>query len=443
MFGLVAMLLIFITLGEIFVDSGFCAALIQKQKITELEICSVFYFNIFIGFISTAFLYFGSSLISSFYDQPMLKPLAQSLSIIFIINSLGTVQSNLLVKNVDIKSLAKINSFAYLTSGIVAIFFAFAGYGVWSLVIQQLLAATIKNILYWFFNSWRPSLKFSIKSMLHMLKFSFSILIVGILNRISESVNYIVIGKLFSANELGLFSRADQLQTFPSHTLATLVGRVTFPVFSKMQNDPATLKSGLQKILVIVAFILFPVMVGMAAVAKPLISVLLTDKWLSTVPYFQLLSIVGVFFPMEWIRQQAMQAVGRPDLSLKIEIVKKTALFMNIAIMWHWGIIGIISGMILASILSFALNVFYTSTITLYSIKEQIFDLLPYFLISVIMGIISFTAINLLHNYNPIFQLLIASLTGFLFYMSATSIFRTSAITAIQNELHLYLKNCS
>ncbi len=441
MFGLVAMLLIFITLGEIFVDSGFGTALIQKQKITDIELCSIFYFNLFIGLIAAASLFYGASLIAAFYNQPTLKPLAQSMSIIFIINSFGMVQSNILVKSVDFKALAKLNTIANLTSGFAAVLLAFMGVGIWSLIIQQVSAAAIRNIFYWLYSKWRPSFIFSTTSIKQMLKFSSSILAVGILNRTTESIYYMVIGKLFSANELGFFSRANQLQSFPSHTSAMLVGRVTFPVFSKMQNDPVILKSGLQKILIILTFVIFPVMVGMAAVAKPLISVLLTDKWISTVPYLQLLSIVGVLYPLEWIRQQAMQAVGRPDLSLRIEIVKKIALFTSIAVMWYWGIFGIIAGIIFASILSFSLNVFYTSVITRYSIKEQLCDMMPYVSTSIIMGIISYSIVILLTNYNHLYQLFVPFFAGILFYLGTMLIFHTSAMTSIQNELNLYFKN--
>lgn len=440
MFGLVAMLLIFITLGEIFVDSGFGTAIIQKQELTEIETSSVFYFNIIIGFIAAALLFYGSTLIAKFYNQPALEPLAKSLSLIFIINSFGMVQSNILVKKVDFKSLAKINTFANLISGLTAIILAFVGYGIWSLIIQQLSAAAIRNISYWLYSNWRPGFVFSSNSIRQMLKFSLSILIIGILNRTTESFYYMIIGKLFSASELGFFSRANQLQSFPSHTSAMLVGRVTFPVFSKIQNDPEILKSGLQKILTILSFIIFPVMVGMAAVAKPLISVLLTDKWLSAVPYLQLLTVVGVFYPLEWIRQQAMQAVGRPDLSLRIEIVKKLALFASVAVMWYWGVFGIITGIIFASVLSFSLNVFYTSIVTQYSTKEQLYDMAPYIIISLIMGILSYSMVILLENYSSFCQLFIPSIAGFLFYIGIMFIIQTSAITSIQAELKLYFK---
>jgi O-antigen/teichoic acid export membrane protein len=435
MFGLIAMLLIFITLGEIFVDSGFGTALIQKQKITECEICSVFYFNILVGLIAATLLFLAAPAIAAFYNQPTLTPIAQSLSFIFIINSFGMIQSNLLVKGVDFKSMAKLITISNLSSGLIGIALAVMGYGIWSLVIQQISAAVIRNCLYWYYSSWRPHFLFSINEIRKMLRFSLSILAIGILNRTSESIYYMVIGKLFSATDLGFFSRANQLQSFPSSTLAMLVGRVTFPVYAKVQHDPLLLKAGLRKTLTMLAFIIFPIMVGVAVVAKPLIIVLLTDKWAQTIPYLQLLSVVGVLFPFEWIRQQALQAVGRPDLSLRVEIFKKVALFASITVMWQWGIFGIISGMIFATILSLSLNIHYTAMVTQYSIREQLFDMIPYFAISIIMGAIAFSIIYLIANYSAFYQLLIQSFTGFLFYVGITWLFHTSAIKTIQQEL--------
>jgi len=440
MFGLIAMLLIFITFGEIFVDSGFGTALIQKQKITEREICSVFYFNIFVGLIAAALLFFAAPVIAAFYNQPTLTPLTRLLSLIFIINSLGTIQSILLIKRVDFRSLAKLSTISNFISGIIGISLAVMGYGVWSLVIQQISAAVAKNFLYWFYSAWRPSLLFSINAIRQMLRFSLSILAIGILNRTSESIYYMVIGKLFSATDLGIFSRANQLQSFPSSALGMIVGRVTFPVFAKVQHDPPILKLGLRKTLTILAFLIFPIMVGIAAVAKPLILVLLTDKWAATIPYLKLLSVVGILFPLEWIRQQAIQAVGRPDLSLRVEIIKKLALFISIAVMWYWGIFGIIAGMIFSSLLSLSLNIRYIAIVTQYSTREQLRDMLPYFTISIIMGAIVFSISYLLDNYSPLYQLLIQSFTGFLFYVGIAWVFRTSAIMSIQQELRQLIR---
>ena len=435
MFGLIAMLMIFITLGEIFVDSGFGTALIQKHTATELEICSVFYFNILVGFIAAALLFFTAPVIAAFYQQPLLTSLARALSLIFIINSFGMIQGNLLVKKVDFKSQAKLTTLANLVSGLIGIVLALMGLGVWSLVIQQIAASAIRNFLYWFYSDWRPRFLFSIYPLQRMLKFGLSILATGILNRTTDSVYYMVIGKLFSASDLGIFSRAQQLEGFPSSTLATLVGRVTFPVFSKLQHDPDTLKQGVKKTLTSIAFLICPVMIGIAVVAKPLVLVLLTEKWAATIPYLQLLCIVGMFFPMEWIRQQVIQAVGRPDLSLRVEIVKKLILFISIAIAWYWGIFGIIAGMILASVLSLWLNIKYTAILTQYSIREQLLDMQPYVIISIAMGGVVFSLGCLLQNYHPFFQLMVQILAGFIFYVGGIWIFRTPAYMVIQEEL--------
>jgi len=249
-----------------------------------------------------------------------------------------------------------------------------------------------------------------------------------------------LIGKIFSATDLGFFSRANQLQSFPSNTLATLVGRVTFPILSKMQHNPHMFKLGLRKTLILVAFLNFPIMIGIAAVAKPLIILILTDKWKETIPYLQLLSVAGALFPLEWIRQQAIQAVGRPDLSLRAEIFKKLALLISVAFMWYWGIIGIITGIIFASFLSLSLNIHYTALVSQYSKKEQLLDMFPYIIISITMGIILLFINEIIINYSYIYQLLIQIFAGFIFYVCATFFFRTSASIAIQQELKQFIK---
>jgi teichuronic acid exporter len=441
MFGLVAMLMIFITLGEIFVDSGFGAALIQKHNITELEICTVFYFNMLLGLISATILFISAPGIAAFYNQPDLIWMARALSSIFIFDSFGMVQSNLLVKRVDFKSRAKLAAIANFISGMLGIAMAIMGCGVWSLVMQQISTSGIRNLLYWFYGHWRPHILFSINVLGQMLRFSISILASGILNRTSESVYYMIIGKIFSTFTLGIFSRANQLQGFPSTTLAILVGRVAFPVFSKLQHSPLRLKRALRNTLTMLSFLIFPIMIGIIVVAKPLILVILTEKWAATIPYLQLLAFVGMSYPLDWIRQRALQAIGRPDLSLRVEIVKKVALFVSIAIMWYFGIYGIIAGMIFASLLSFSLSIKYTALFTRYSTREQLLDMLPYLIISIIMGVIASSVGYLLDNFSPLIQLFVQCFVGFFSYVCITWLFRLAAIMEIMQELQKFQGN--
>lgn len=434
---MVAMLSIFITIGDVFIDSGFGTALIQKQNITELDTSSVFFFNLFLGFIFASLLFFSAPVIAEFYNQPVLTCLARALSLTFIINAFGMMQANLLVKTVDFRSIAKLSLISQCTSGLIGIAMAFKGYGVWSLITQQILGSFIRNISYWFYSPWRPSLSFSTVALRQLMRFSLSILAIGILNRTSESLYYMVIGKLFSATELGIFSRANSLSSMPPTSLATAVGRVTFPVYSKLQQDPVLLKSALKKTLTVVCFLIFPIMLGMAIVAEPLILFLLTEKWIATVPYLQLLSVVGMIFPLEWIRQQALQAVGRPDLSLKVEIIKKITLFISISVMWYFGIFGIIAGMIAVSFLSLFLNIRYTSLLTQYKTSEQLLDMMPYLLISIAMCFIVSITNHFLNDSRPFYRLLVNTLTGVLFYMGMAWTFRTPAIRTIARELNL------
>jgi len=440
MFGVIAMVMVFVTIGQIFVDSGFGTALIQKQKITELEICSVFYFNVIIGFSAAVLIFFLAPTIAAFYGQPILTSLTRALSCIFIINSVGMIHNNLLVRNIDFKSQAKLITISNLGSGLVGIVLAMLGFGVWSLAIQQIMAALTKNCLLWLVSNWRPKLLFSIAALQYMFKFGLSVMAIGILNRTTESIYYMVIGKLFSANDLGLFSRAQQLQDVPSSALAGIAGRVGFPVLSKLQLDRVSFEIAIKKSLTLVSFLICPIMVGIASVANPLVVVLFTEKWLGMVPYLRILAFAGMIFPMEWLRQQGIQAAGRPDLSLRAELIKKLILLLSVSIMWHWGIFGITYGIILASFISLALNIKYIARLTSYTEKDQVLDILPYIGISLVMGGVVFSLEYILCWYRPFYQLLVQALVGSIFYVFVSRIFHLPAYVDFTEQLNSLLR---
>ena len=300
---------------------------------------------------------------------------------------------------------------------------------------MNVLAAVIRNGLYWFYGHWRPKLIFSIHALRRLLNYGLSVLGIGILNRTTESVYNMIIGRLFSAGELGFFSRAQQLQGFAPGILATVVGRVSFPVLSKVQDDQVVFKKALKKTLIIVSFVICPIMLFILAAAKPIVIVLLTEKWAATIPLLQLSCFIGLLFPMEWIRQQAMQALGRPDLSLRVEVIKKAILFISIAVAWRWGLFGIIAGMLIASTISLLLNMYYISTLIPFSIKEQILDLMPYLLIATSMGSLVFLAVHLLRSWASLFQLIIIIIMGFVLFSGPVMLFRTPAFTSLRQEL--------
>ena len=433
-FGLIGMLTIFIAVAQIFIDSGFGAALIQRTEITEADICSVFYFNIFLSCLAAGCIYLVSPLVADFYTQPVLTTLLRVMSLVIVINAFGLVPTVLLRRELDFKIQTRASLIAVFFSGVVGIYMAYTGFGVWSLVAQQIANATLHVFLLWVFSQWRPSLVFSCQSLKEMFGFASRLLSLGLLNTIFDNIYLIVIGRVFSPTSLGYFVRADNLQKLPSTVLASIVTRITFPIFSKIKADLPRVKKGMKKALLALVFINFPMMIGLAVVAKPLVLIMLTDKWLPCVPYLQVLCLIGIMFPLHLINLNVLQALGRSDLLLKIEIIKKILIVINIMITWRWGILAMIWGQVLISLFSYYLNAYYNKVLLNYSIWEQLGDVLPYFVISVLMGGAVY-ALGFVSFYSSLLMLICQIIVGGLIYLLLCRVCQLHSYMLIQKKL--------
>jgi teichuronic acid exporter len=426
-FGLIGMLMVFMAVAQTFLDSGFGAALIQKRDPTQTDMCSIFYFNIMVGLAAASLLCLAAPWIAAFYNQPILTPLTRVLSLTIVINSFNLIQTTILTKQIDFKTQTKVSAISSILSGGIGIGLAAKGFGVWSLAVQQISSALFRTISLWILNSWRPALVFGLKSLKGMFGFGSRLLISALLNQIFDNIYLLVIGKLFSATDLGFFTRAKSFEELPSRTLSSMVGRVTFPVFSTIQDDSIRLKRGLKKALTTLALVNFPMMIGLTVIARPLVLVLLTEKWAASIPYLQLLCIVGLLYPLHLMNLNVLQALGRSDLFLRLEIIKKLLIIINIAITWRWGISAMISGMIVTSTISYYLNSYYNGVLIDYPIQEQLLDLLPYFIISVLMGVAVF-ATGLLPFPNHWSMLFVQPTVGIVTYGSLCRLFRLTAL---------------
>ncbi|MFC1761262.1 lipopolysaccharide biosynthesis protein [Planctomycetota bacterium] len=386
-FGLITMLTIFMAIAQTFINSGFGQALIQKKDTTLVDECSIFYFNILVGFLAAGLLCLVAPWIAAFYKQPILTPLTRVLSLNLIINAFGLVQTTLLTRNLDFKTQLKVSVIATALSGTIGVTLALNGFGVWSLVAQSLSANFFRTALLWLFHHWRPAWAFSYASLRIMFAFGSKLLCARLVATIFDNMYLIVIGKMFSAVDLGFYSRAKGIQQLPVMNISATVGRVTFPVFSSVQDDKARLKRGVRKALMTLVMVNFPLMIGLAIVARPLVLVLLTDKWLPCVPYLQLLCVVGMLYPLHAINVNVLLAQGRSDLNLRLNLLKNTLKVVFLAITWRWGIEAILWGQIVLSLLCYFLNAHYTAILIKYSVQEQVRDLSPYLGVAGIMGV--------------------------------------------------------
>jgi teichuronic acid exporter len=439
-FGLIGMLTIFMAVIRTFLDSGFGAALIQKKEITQTDICSIFYFNILVGLVAAGLLCIAAPWIAAFYNQPILTALTRGLSLTIVINSLGMIQSTVLAKQINFKTQTKVSLIAGALSGIIGITLAALGFGVWSLVVQQVSAALISTVCLWSFSTWRPALIFSFNALREMFGFGSRLLSSAVLSQIFDNIYFVVIGRLFSAIDLGFFSRAKTLNDLPSLTLSEMVARVTFPVFSSIQDDPARLKRGMKKALTILVLVNFPMMIGLAVIARPLVIVMLTEKWVPCVPYLKLLCVGGLLYPLHLMNLNVLQALGRSDLFLRLEIIKKIIIAINIVITWRWGISAMIYGMIITSVISYYLNSYYNGDLIAYSTWEQVLDLFPYLIVSVLMGCAVYAA-GLLPFSNHWSMLLVQIITGIAVYTGLCRAFQLNAFMDIWQAMGNKIKS--
>ncbi len=381
-FGLIGMLTIFIAISQSFIDSGFGQALIRKKDPSQADYSTVFYFNIIIGCICFSILFFCAGLISRFFNEPQLKALVQVLGLSLIINSFTIIQQTILTRRIDFKLQARISIISSIISGTIGIGMAFAGYGVWSLVIKTLTMYAITSILLWLWNRWKPNLIFSIQSFKELFSFGSKLLVSGLMNTIYYNAYYVIIGKYFSAQELGYYTRADQFSSLPSSNLTSVIQRVSYPVLSSIKEDIPKLKEAYIKLIRSTMLICFVLMLGMAATARPMVLTLIGEKWEPCIIYLQLLCFVGMFHPLHALNLNMLQVLGRSDLFLRLEIIKEMLAIPIIIIGVIWGIKAMILGMLVKTMIAYYLNSYWSGHFIGYSFLDQIKDIIPSFLLA-------------------------------------------------------------
>lgn len=386
-YGLIGMLAIFFGVATTFADAGLSSGLIQSKEITKDAETSVFFMNVIAGLSLTLLLCTLSPLASKFYHQPHLTMLLCVLSLQVLISSFGIVQYALLTRNMDFKAQAIISTIATLVSGVVGIALAWKKFGVWSLVGQSLSCNLMSVTLVWIIRPWRPAGRFRWASIRSLWPFSSRLLAAGLLSTIFDNMYSIIIGRLYKPADLGYFNRASSLAQLPAGAIMGIIGRVTFPVFSRMQENKALLRVNFRKTIRILAAFHFPGMVCLAVIAGPLVRCLLTDKWNPCVPYLQVLCFSGLLYPLHAIHLNVLTALGRSDLFLKLEFIKRILMIATIAITFSYGVMAMVWGVLGLSVLCYGVNGYYTCKLIGYGWIDQGKDLLPILAASLVTGL--------------------------------------------------------
>lgn len=387
-YGLVGMLTIFIAISQSLIDSGFSQALIRKRDRRQIDNSTVFYFNIAIGAILYLVLFFSAPLIANFYHEPQLIPITRVISLSVFINSLVVVQRALLTVEIDFKTQTKASFTAVISSGIIGIWMVYAGYGVWAIVTQQLVNLSVNALLLWILSHWRPSLEYSWTSFRELFNFGSKLAGAGILDTLYKNIYLIIIGKIFKASDLGYYTRAQQFSEFPSSNLTGIIQRVTFPVLCSIQEDNERLKNVYRRFLRLSAFLIFPLMIGLAAVAHPLVILLLKEQWAFTAILLQILCFNMMWYPIHAINLNLLQVKGRSDLFLKLEVYKKIIGVTVLCVTVPMGLVAMCVGSVLSSLIALIINTYYTGKLIQVGFFSQMKDLMPTLFYSLSMGIV-------------------------------------------------------
>ena len=431
-FGLIGMLTVFIAISQTIVDSGFSNALIREKSPSQTDYSTVFYFNFFISIFLYLILYISSAGIASFYKEPQLVNLLRFLSLIVIINSFGLIQRTILTKKLDFKTQTIVNFISSILSGLLAILLAYRGFGVWSLVVRTIIMQLIQSVLFMLLNKWKPSFIFSINSFKRLFGFGSKLLASEILNTLYNNLYYLLIGKFYSPRELGYYTNAQKIRDAASSSITTSVQKVSYPVLSTLQEENSRLIFAYKKIIKNTVYVTFPIMLGLAAIADPLFNLLLGEKWNQAIIYFQILCIAGTLFPLHAINLNVLQVKGRSDLFLRLEVIKKAISLIIIAIALFYGadIIVLLLITILNSVVSFFINTYYSKKLLNYSTLEQIRDLSPALIISIIMATTIFL-LSVLLSYSIMIILIIQVLSGIFLYIALSKFFKIKELETI------------
>ena len=439
-FGLIGMITVFIAVSESFINSGFSSALIRKKDCTNIDFSTVFYFNLAAGILFFLILFFTAPFIAGFFDEPQLTVIVQVLGIVLIIDSLTLIQRTILTKRIDFKLQTRISVIASLGSGVIAIVMAYKGFGVWSLVAQRIAKESLNSIFLWLWNRWKPLLVFSKQSFKELFGFGNKLLISGLIDTIYRNIYYLIIGKYFSAQELGYYTRADGFQRIPSQSLNGVIGRVSYPVLASIQDDKPRLKNNYQKLIRSTMFITFILMLGMAAISEPMIITLIGEKWRPSIIYLQMLCFVGMIYPLHALNLNMLQVSGRSDLFLRLEVIKKILAIPTIVIGVLWGIKIMILGMMVNTLIAYYLNSYWSGRFIGYSVKQQVVDILPSFGLALTMAIFVYI-LGLFLPFSYLWLLIIQIIAGALFILLFCEITRFRDYIFVKEIVIEKLKN--
>lgn len=421
-FGLIAIMNIFLAIAQTFIDSGFANALIQKQDRTQIDYSTVFYFNIVVSVAVYALIYGVSPAIARFYNDPQLDILMKVIGLNLIFLSFAIVQRARLTIAFNFKLQALISLISTSVSGLIGIWMAYSGYGVWALVYQSLINVSVNTLLFWILNRWIPSWCFSITSFRQLFPFGVKLLFAGLLQTLYTNLYTLVIGKKYSATDVGFYSRAVHFTSVISNNLSLIIVRAVYPVLCNLQDDDEILKRTFIKYIRVSSFVVFPLMVSLLVLSKPLITVLLTEKWLFSAELLQILCLAQVWQVLMGLNACILNVKGRTDYTLKSEVYKKICALLILFVTLPWGMKALCWGLVAYSHIDLFISTRFTKKILQIGLFTELKVLSPVLFLTFVMGIVMWMMTGLFET--PFLKLIAGGLMGFIVYAGGSLVFR-------------------
>lgn len=437
-FGLIGMLTIFIALSQTFIESGLGTGLIQRQEREDIDFSTLFVFNLAVSSFFYLVLFLSAPFISSFFEKPQLTDLTRILSLSLFINALAIVQRTKLTIAIDFKTIAKTNVIGMIIGGLCGVIAATNGYGVWSLVVQMLIGALASSMSLWFLSNWSPSIAFSKKSFRSLFRYGSKLLITGLYAQILNNVYNICLGKFYPTASLGYYTRAKSFADISAGTIVSIIQQATFPILTSVQYDKEKLVFIFSRMIRMSAFFIIPIMTLIALLAKPIVILLLTEKWISLIPFLQWMVFARIFLPMSAINMNLLNAMGRSDLFLKVDLSKLPMTILAMVITIPLGLKAMIIGHVVTSALSFIINAYLPGKFFGYGPINQLKDMLPFFVATIGMSILVITISYFIDNL--VLQLFSGIVFGLLIYLFICWLFKLDELIEVKELFLKFLK---
>lgn len=390
-YGCIGMLMIFMVLAEAFIDGGFGSALIQKKRPTQEDYSTIFFWNIGMAVLLYAILFLSAPAISKFYNIPLLCNVLRVQGIILFIYAFNIVQRNQLQKKMNFKVLSIVTIITSITSLIVTIVLAYLGFGVWALVAQHILVAFIPALVFWFYIKWRPQLTFSWQSFKELFSFGFYMFLTHLLNQFGLQIKGLLIGKFYSSSTMGFYTKAYGTERLASQSISQVMTQVTYPLYAEVQDDKNTLCNIIRRLTMTLSYITFPLMFILLLCAKPIFVLLYSERWIDSVPYFQVLCLAGLAFCLQSVNNQSIAAIGKSKTMLIWTFVKRiVGISLVIVGLLLFGMKGLLVGVVLDTWFSYFVNISLVSKHIGYKWWKQLLDIFPILLVTTITAFICY-----------------------------------------------------